>query len=145
MLLDSFSDFLQYQKRCSPHTSTAYLTDLSQFEKFYEQLCLNDGKNQDQIDLAKVTTADLRAWIFTLVESKLDNKSVNRKITALRSFYNFLKMKGIIAKSPAQHLKSLKFKKSLPIFVLEGEMETLLEEKQQLTHAEGFEGIRNKS
>ncbi len=145
-MLESFSDYLQYQKRSSKHTLTAYMTDLAQFEEFYEKLCLEDGLRLEEITLDKVTLQDVRCWVISLVEqkedgTKLNNKSVNRKLSALKAFYNFLEKKGVIEKNPVNKMKRLKISKNLPLFVVENGMEKLLEE---VPFEDGFEGVRDK-
>jgi integrase/recombinase XerC len=145
-MLDAFADYLAYQKRSSQHTITAYMTDLAQFAEFYEKLCLEEGQKLEEITLDKVSAQDVRCWVISLVETqqdgtKLNHKSINRKLSALKSFYNFLEMKGLVEKNPLNKIKRLKISKNLPLFVIEDGMEKLLEE---VPFAEGFEGIRDK-
>ncbi len=145
-MLDAFAEYLAYQKRSSQHTITAYMTDLTQFEEFYEKLCLEEGQKLEEITLDKVSSQDVRCWVISLVETqqdgtKLNHKSVNRKLSALKSFYNFLEMKGLVEKNPVSKIKRLKISKNLPLFVMEDGMEKLLEE---VPFEEGFEGIRDK-
>lgn len=145
-MLDSFAEYLEYQKRSSKHTITAYMTDLAQFEGFYEKLCLEEGQKLEEITLDKVTLQDIRCWVISLVETqedgtKLNHKSVNRKLSALKSFYNFLEKKGLVEKNPVSKVKRLKISKNLPLFVVEDGMEKLLEE---VPFEDGFEGIRDK-
>jgi integrase/recombinase XerC len=145
-MLDSFAEYLEYQKRSSQHTITAYMTDLAQFEEFYEKLCLEEGQKLEEITLDKVTLQDVRCWVISLVETqqdgtKLNYKSVNRKLSALKSFYNFLEKRGLVEKNPVSKVKRLKISKNLPLFVIEDGMEKLLEE---IPFEDGFEGIRDK-
>ena len=75
----SFIDYLRYEKRVSPHTITAYESDLGQFSRYMEE-ALQIGK------LAEVTAGDIRTWIITLLEDEKDTaRTVNRKLSA--SFY----------------------------------------------------------
>jgi len=145
-MLESFADYLEYQKRSSKHTVTAYMTDLSQFEEFYEKLCTEDGLKLEEITLDKVTLQDVRCWVISLVEkkedgTKLNNKSINRKLSALKSFYNFLEARNVVAKNPVNKMKRLKMSKNLPLFVVENGMEKLLD---NVPYEDGFEGIRDK-
>lgn len=145
-MLESFAEYLEYQKRYSKHTVIAYMTDLAQFEEFYEKLCTEDGYRLEEITLDKVTLQDVRCWVISLIEqkddgTKLNNKSVNRKLSALKSFYTFLEKRNIVAKNPVNKMKRLKISKNLPLFVIENGMEKLLEE---VPFEDGFEGIRDK-
>jgi integrase/recombinase XerC len=145
-MLDSFAEYLEYQKRSSKHTVTAYMTDLAQFEEFYEKLCTEDGQKLEEITLDRVTLQDVRCWVISLIEqkddgTKLNNKSVNRKLSALKSFYTFLEKRNVVAKNPVNKMKRLKISKNLPLFVIENGMEKLLEE---VPFEDGFEGIRDK-
>lgn len=145
-MLESFAEYLEYQKRYSKHTVIAYMTDLAQFEEFYEKLCTEDGYQLEEITLDKVTLQDVRCWVISLIEqkddgTKLNNKSVNRKLSALKSFYVFLEKRDIVTKNPVNKMKRLKISKNLPLFVIENGMEKLLEE---VPFEDGFEGIRDK-
>jgi integrase/recombinase XerC len=145
-MLESFGEYLEYQKRSSKHTITAYMTDLAQFEEFYEKLCMEEGQRIEEITLDKVTLQDVRCWVISLVEqredgTKLNHKSINRKLSALKSFYNFLEKRNLVEKNPVSKIKRLKINKNLPLFVIEGSMEKLLED---VPFDDGFEGVRDK-
>ena len=145
-MLDSFAEYLEYQKRSSKHTITAYMTDLAQFEEFYERLCQEDGQKLEEISLDKVNLQDVRCWVISLIEqqqdgTRLNNKSVNRKLSALKSFYTFLEKRNLVTQNPVSKMKRLKISKNLPLFVVENGMEKLLEE---IPFEDGFEGIRDK-
>src|SRR3954462_1283197 len=113
-MIDSFLNFLQFEKRFSPHTVTSYKNDLSQFEAYLKE------HYDEQPQVASYSM--VRSWIVQLVEKKLDALSVNRKIASLRSYYKFLLRQGLIEKTPMMKIKVLKTRKKLPHFVKEQEM-----------------------
>jgi integrase/recombinase XerC len=133
-LVDFFLSYLKNEKRLSSHTLKAYSTDLLQIENF-----LN---NQDVgLNLINATYKDLRAWIAFLSNSGLENKSINRKMATVRSFYKWLKLKEKINQDPSQHLKALKTPKLLPVYVEEKPLEDLFE---YIKFGSDFTGIRDK-
>jgi len=133
-LVDFFLSYLRNEKRLSSHTLKAYSTDLLQIENF-----LN---NQDVgLNLINATYKDLRAWIAFLSNSGLENKSINRKMATVRSFYKWLKLKEKINQDPSQHLKALKTPKLLPVYVEEKPLEDLFE---YIKFGSDFTGIRDK-
>jgi len=103
-MVDSFFKYLQYEKRYSPRTITSYHTDIDQFSRFLEETY-----EEKQPELA--TYGTIRAWIVSLVELKMDPRSVNRKIACLRSFYKFCLKQEIIEKDPMTKIKVLKIQK----------------------------------
>lgn len=133
-MVDSFINYLQFEKRSSPHTVEAYERDLRQFGEFLEL-------SFEQSDLAIVGHTEIRAWIIDLVEQGLSTTSVNRKIATLRSYYKFLLRQGVIQKDPTYKLKSLKNPKRLPEFVQEKSIQDVLEED---VYEDGFEGHRDR-
>jgi integrase/recombinase XerC len=119
-MIDSFLNYLQFEKRFSPHTVISYRNDLSQFEIYLKE-------NYEE-EPAVATYAMVRSWIVSLVEKKLDALSVNRKIASLRSYYKFLQKQEIIRKDPMGKIKVLKTKKKLPHFVQEIDMTNMLDQ-----------------
>lgn len=133
-MIDSFINYLEYEKRSSAHTVLAYRKDLEQAQDF-----VNLSFSID--DLSHCTHPDLRAWIIDLVEQGLSQSTVNRKLATLRSFYKFLMRSKIIHKDPTYKLKSLKSPKKLPEFLQETTIESVLEEG---VYAPTFEGQRDR-
>ena len=123
---ESFLNFLQFEKRTSEHTVLAYQTDLLQFESYLNQ----DTQEGEYFGIGEATYQDIRAWLIYMIDTGLSPRSVNRKIATLSTFYKFLLKKGIIEKSPADKLQALKTPKSLPAFVKENELETLLNQTE---------------
>lgn len=119
-MVASFFKYLQYEKRYSPKTIVSYQTDIRQFSDFLERTY-----EEKHPELA--TYATVRAWIVSLVEAKLDARSINRKIACLRSFYKFCLRQELIEKDPMQKIKVLKTSKKLPHFVHAEDMTKLLD------------------
>ncbi|HCR52930.1 MAG TPA: integrase [Cytophagales bacterium] len=133
-MVDSFFKYLQYEKRYSPKTILSYQTDLHQYSKFLEQTY-----EEKKPELA--TYGAIRSWIVSLVEIKLDPRSINRKIACLRSFYKFCLKQEVITKNPMQKIKVLETAKKLPHFVHEEDMTKLLDHVQ---FENDLEGCRNR-
>jgi integrase/recombinase XerC len=119
-MVESFLQYLKFEKRVSPHTVLSYQTDLKQFKRF-----LTQTYSEDHPEAA--TYGMIRSWIVSLVEEEKDPLSVNRKIACLRSFYKFLLKQETITKDPMMKIRVLKTKKKLPHFVKEGDMISLLD------------------
>ena len=134
MLNESFFQHLQYEKRFSAHTLTAYKSDLQAFSEYIHTQFEVD-------DLTQVPHTFIRSWIVQLMDGGLKSKSINRKISTLKSYYKFLQREGEIIQSPMLKVISPKVPKRLPQFVEERGMERLLEQQD---FENTFEGIRNR-
>ena len=132
-LTQSFFSYIEYEKRYSGHTLDAYRSDLEQFASFLV-------KNESS-DIPFATHHDIRNWIVSMMEQKVSARSINRKISTLKSFYKFLMRKGEIKKSPLGKVQSPKTSKRLPVFVELPGIEKLLKEVE---FPEGYEGLRDK-
>ena len=113
-MLESFLDYLRFEKRFSDHTVKAYQIDLSEFVIFSEAKSIND--------FSVFTSSFIRSWIVELIEKGLKSKSVNRKLAALRSFYKWLRKEGIVDSNPMTKVKGPKNEKRLPSFAKESEL-----------------------
>jgi integrase/recombinase XerC len=121
MLKDSFFEYLKSERNYSAATIGSYANDLVQFEAFFESL--NEGITWENVDASVV-----REWEVQLLdEKKMSETSVNRKLSALRSFYKYMLMLGKVGTDPMLKVVGPKNKKKLPVFVREREMESLLE------------------
>ena len=135
MLIDSFLDYLRYERNYSDYTIGAYSKDLHQFEDFVK-LNKEDRFAPEEID------ADLvRSWIVALMDEKLSPVSVNRKLSSLKSFFKFLMKQGRISVNPLRLITGPKTKKPLPYFIKDKEMELLLDGDG---FGEDFEGVRDR-
>jgi integrase/recombinase XerC len=133
-MLESFINYLEFEKRASAHTVLAYQKDLEQFSDFYIL-------SFEKLDISHAAHSEIRAWIIDLVEQGLSTLTVNRKMATLRSFYKFLLRSGEISKDPTYKLKALKSPKRLPEFVQEEAMDKILDEME---YEATFDGQRDK-
>ena len=115
MLIDQFISYIEAEKRFSPLTVAAYRRDMEQFVVF-----LHDDFEEDE--LCKVTTMMVKAYLVKLKEDGLENRSINRKMSTLRTFYKYCLREQLIEKSPMTGVKSLKQPKALVKFVTEGDI-----------------------
>lgn len=109
-----FEDYIRYEKRYSEHTILAYRKDLNQFCEFIAI--------QHQEELKEITSKVVRGWIVTLINQEYTNKSVNRKISTLRSYFRFLKRNNRIKTNPLTGLTGPKIEKRLPSFAKESDL-----------------------
>ena len=119
-LQESFISYLQYEKRCSSHTIKAYENDLDQFVEF----CTN---MVGEFNVNKVDSKLVREWIVSLMNHEVSARSVNRKITTLKSFFKHLIKLGVVGFNPAKGLALPKIRKKLPSFVEEDKLIELLD------------------
>ncbi len=133
-MVESFINYLEYEKKSSLHTVIAYRTDLEQFQEFA-------STSFELNDISEAGHPEIRAWVIDLVEQELSTTSVNRKMATLRSFYKFLLRSRMITKDPTYKLRSLKNPKKLPEFVQELTIEAVLEES---VYEPSFEGQRDR-
>ena len=117
---DLFLNYLTVERRFSKHTIISYKTDLSQFAKFIKD-------SYELEDIKEVSHLYIRSWVVSLMENGIDPKSVNRKITALRSFYKFLIKTEVIDKNPMLKIQAPKVSKKLPEFLDEKKMDVLFD------------------
>jgi len=129
-----FLKYIKYEKRSSDHTTTAYGIDLKQFSEY-----LSKSYDFNHPELADFQM--IRSWIVSMVEMKIENRSVNRKIATLRTFYKFLLQKKVIEKDPMLKISVLKTQKNIPEFVREKELDNLLDE---VKFPDDFAGVRDK-
>jgi integrase/recombinase XerC len=132
--IESFLDYLRFEKRYSQHTILAYRNDLEQFK----------GYLKEEADGPEVRIADaklIRAWVVNLMESGHSSRSVNRKISTLKSFYRYLMQRQYIKVNPMDKVLSPKISKKLPSFVEADKMDMLLDGHD---FGEDYAGVRNR-
>ncbi|MEM0519302.1 tyrosine-type recombinase/integrase [Aequorivita flava] len=134
MSFQAFTDYLQLEKKYSPNTITAYLKDLRDFGKF-----ASDEYQYANIDT--VNYAIVRSWIVMLVDSGISNRTVNRKISSLNTYYKFLLKIGQIEVNPLAKHKSLKISKKIQVPFSETEISSVLE---FLALQSDFIGLRDR-
>jgi integrase/recombinase XerC len=135
MLLERFIQYIQYEKRYSPHTVSAYQSDLDQFFKF-----LNYSE-QTITHPSEITYQHIRNWMVHLMSDKTA-RSVNRKIATLRKYFKFLLREGLITNNPASKIQSPKSLKHLPVVVEDTKLNALLNDNS--VFGDDFEGLRDK-
>ena len=134
MSISHFITYLDCEKKYSPYTLTAYTKDLSSFEEF----CDSEFELEE---MSGVSYAVIRSWIVKLVEDGISNRSINRKISSLRSYFNFLLKSKQIKDHPLRKHKALKVEKRINVPFSEKEINEVLDFFDQ---ADGFEQIRDK-
>lgn len=107
---EQFIEYLQYQRKLSPHTITAYKSDLLEFINFIEEkfeIQKSEEINNDMV----------RSWASELIENSLEPVSVRRKVSTLRSYFKYLQKETILEKSPITNVPQLKVAKKLPVVI----------------------------
>ncbi|WP_412986124.1 tyrosine-type recombinase/integrase [Pontimicrobium sp. IMCC45349] len=132
-MLNPFIDYLLLEKKYSPHTVNAYKKDIEVFQEYLKE------NFQDNINVANYS--QIRSWIISLVEKGISNRSVNRKVSSLNSYYKFLMKIEEIDKNPLAKHKALKVSKKVQVPFSEKEIEKVFE---ILNFDNSFEGLRNK-
>ena len=117
--IQQFLDYLSFQKRYSPHTIISYQNDLV---GFFDFLIIQFGETQ----FAEVKTTFVRSWLAELKEQGMESKSINRKISSLKSFFKYQLRQQTIEVSPMTAIISPKVSKRLPQFVDKKDITTLL-------------------
>ena len=131
-MFDKFTSYLQFEKRYSEHTVVAYGQDLNAFVEFAEVKKISE--------FADLSSAFIRSWIIYLIEGGMKNKSVNRKLASLRTFYKWMRKEGLIDHSPMTKVQGPKNEKHLPVFAKESE---LLPSKIEELFSDDYSGKRD--
>jgi len=135
MLQNKFITYLSSEKRFSEHTIKSYTTDLKQFTSFLS------AEFQIIDEINEISFQIIRTWIASLLEKGINPRSVNRKISTLKTYFKFLIREGELIENPMMKVVAPKSKKRLPIFIEEDQIASLLNEVQ---FEIGFIGQRNK-
>lgn len=133
MFIERFIRYLQFEKRFSNHTVTAYQNDLAQFLDFLVFA---------ETEMLNVTHQDIRSWMVELMEKGSQAKTINRKISSLRSFYKFLQREDLIEINPMTHVRTPKIPKRLPVVITEQKMDLLLD--GGTAFSTDFPGLRDR-
>ena len=133
MLIQKFIDYLKIEKGYSDHTILAYRKDLESFHNFIVQAF-------EEHELSQVTYLYIRSWIVELMETDHKPVSINRKMSALKSFFKFLMKTGQIETNPMTNHKALKQNKKIIIPFSQKEMSKLFD----LMPENNFNAIRDK-
>jgi integrase/recombinase XerC len=131
-MFEAFIDYLRFEKRSSEHTILAYQTDLTQFTEFLELKTISE--------LNELTSLNIRSWIVYLIDEGQSNRSVNRKMATLRTFYKWLRKQNLVVNNPMTKIQGPKNEKRLPVFAKESDLES---DKLADLFANDFDGMRD--
>jgi integrase/recombinase XerC len=133
-LIDSFLDYLSLEKKYSPHTVIAYKNDLITFKSFLVD-------QYDQEDLLEVHYSQIRSWIVSLVEKEISNRTVNRKVSSLKSYYKYLLKSEQLKINPLSKHKALKVGKKVQVPFTLKEINSVI---STIDEQDDFIAVRNK-
>lgn len=132
MLTEDFLEYFRTERNKSELTVLSYRKDLEEFETFFESL-------KENITWTNVDESVVREWVIYLMDDQhMTASSVNRKLSALRSFFHYLLRMQVVTSNPMTRITGPKKQKYLPVFVRENEMNIMLEE---LSRDDTYEGI----
>jgi integrase/recombinase XerC len=120
MLIEKFLDYLQLEKNYSSNTLSAYKRDLIQYNKFIVE-------NNGNLEIENADYKIIRSWIVSMVNSNISNRSINRKVSSLKSFYKFLIKTDTIKSSPLKAHSPLKQSKKIQVPFSQEEINSLLD------------------
>ena len=120
MLIEKFLDYLQLEKNYSSNTLSAYKRDLIQYNKFIIE-------NNGNLEIENADYKIIRSWIVSMVNSNISNRSINRKVSSLKSFYKFLIKTDTIKSSPLKAHSPLKQSKKIQVPFSQEEINSLLD------------------
>lgn len=132
--IQEFLNYLTFQKRYSPHTIISYQNDLSAFFDFIIV-------QYNYTSLAEISPSIVRSWLASIKENKASSKTINRKISTLKSFFKYQLRNDKIKNSPMVAISSVKVSKRLPSFVEQKDMEFLLSD---IEFPDTWEGKTNR-
>lgn len=133
-MVKAFLDYLYLEKKYSKHTIIAYQKDLNSFQRFLQVTF-------DQENLLTVNYSQIRSWIVALVDDEISNRTINRKISSLKSFYKFLQKSNQISVSPLQKHKALKVARKVQVPFSTKEVKSVLD---AVSISNDFVSVRNK-
>lgn len=134
MWKEKFMRYLRVEKNYSSHTEISYLNDLSQFESFIRS-------ETGTFDPTNIDADLIRIWISQLIENGIKPRSVNRKLSAIKSFFKYLKKTEVLKNNPAETVHGPKIEKKLPTFATDTDLEKILDDETEFS--DNFEGYRD--
>ncbi len=135
MHLEVFLAYIKHEKRYSDHTVISYRNDLEQLYQYLQQA-------SDINHISEASHFHLRSWMANMVEAGQSTRTINRKLSALRSYCKFLMKRGLLQKDPTLKIQTPKIAKRLPVFVAQPDIAKLFTE---IEFAEGYEGLRDRT
>lgn len=121
--IQKFTDYLKFEKRYSQHSIVAYSNDLEQFASFLKA-------QFDTQAVEEVSSGFVRSWMAIMKDEGMEARTINRKLSALKSFFKFLRKQKVISQNPLATITGPKAGKKLPAFASEAEINRLLNEIQ---------------
>jgi integrase/recombinase XerC len=131
-MLDRFEQYLLTEKRFSDHTLSAYVFDVNQFAEF---------SGITWKEMISVRASHVRSWIVGLYDQGLSRRSINRKLSSLRTFFKWLKKEGVLTINPMAKVNGPKNEKRLPHFARESELQ---QERLDPIFTNDFDGVRDR-
>lgn len=135
MWIESFVDYLRYERNLSEYTIIGYEADLKEFERFYKGL-------DSELDWSNIEADVVRQWEVSIMERGNKASSVGRRLSALRTFYRFLMRRKMVSKDPAHLVRAPKKEQVLPGYIREEEMNRLLDGDY---FEDSFRGVRDRA
>jgi len=135
MWIKVFVDYLRFERNLSERTIEAYQADLEAFKQFYKNL-------NSELSWKTIDSDIVRDWEVSMMDNGNSASSVNRRLSALRSFYRFLLRRKMVTVDPVHNLQGPKKEKSLPYYIRESEMNKLLDGEGYFS--DDFEGQRDR-
>ena len=133
-----FIDYLRYERNYSVHTVNSYINDLLQFAAFLEK---KEAEGAGCFNIERIDADIVRQWMMELMDASLSSASVNRKLSALQSFFKHLVRQGSLSKNPVRNVSGPKKAKPLPCFIKEKDLNEILDVG---SFGSGFEGVRDR-
>lgn len=134
MKVDTFLAYLEHEKRYSSHTITAYAGDLAQFLNFIEEIGGLDS-------VAEADHWQVRSWIVDLLSQDVSPRTVNRKLSTLKTYFKFLLKRGDIGHNPMLKVVAPKTGKRLPVYLQAAEIDHLFD---GITFGDDYAGWRDR-
>lgn len=135
LMIEKYIKYLRYERNYSSHTEISYFEDLCQFSDFLIE-------HFSDVDVQSVDSDIVRLWIVSLMENKMSARTVNRKLSALKSFYKYLLRIGYVSHNPVKKVVGPKISKPIPTFVRDANMNEILDASIGAT-GDAFVEIRN--
>ncbi len=132
-MIESFLQYIRYEKNYSSYTVLSYKKDLYQFKEYTE---LQSG----EFNPLTLTSLQFRSWVIDLMDVGYKATTVNRKISAVKNFFKFLNLRGVTSNNPTQKVNTLKTPKKIPQFFDEKDMDKCLVVSENCCN---FGGVRD--
>jgi integrase/recombinase XerC len=143
MFTERFIRYIKFEKRYSPHTVSAYQSDLHQFISFLNNPeKLVPAPEPVITHPSEITHYQIRNWMVDLMNQQVIARSINRKIATLRKYFKFLLQEGLIEINPASKINTPKIPKNLPVIVEDEKLARMLDDEEIFT--KDFKGTRDR-